>query len=230
MRLASLGIALSALVPLAGCDGTVSVTFFTGPRELTVSAASFALPPELDDGSGRIASVPCGPMGMCPPSDEVTLTCEAGVCDPAPVTISGPVGDVIDVEVLLAEGREIGIRSIESYTVEEVAYEVRLNTLSFDVGPVDIYWGPEAATSIDAALGVRRFGTVPVIAAGTTPMGPIDLDVAGAAAMTEYLVDTATRVRFFASSSVDLEPGDATPQGNLTVGVNATITAVGRVL
>jgi hypothetical protein len=230
MRFVSFGIAVSFLVLFAGCDGTVSVTFFTGPRELVVSSASFALPSELDDGSGRIGSVPCGPMGMCPPSDEVTLTCEAGICDPAPVTLSGTVGDVIDIQVLLAESREVGIRSIESYTVEEVAYEVRLNTLSFDVGPVDIYWGPEAATSIDPALGVRRFGTVPVIEAGTTPRGTVELDVAGATALTDYLVDSGTRVRFFASSTVDLEPGDAMPQGDLTVGVNATITAVGRVL
>lgn len=230
MRSTWLSTALLALSLLTGCDGTVSVTFFTGPRELSVSSSSFALPAELDDGSGRIASVPCGPMGMCPPSDEVTLTCEAGVCDPAPVTLSGTAGDVIDIEVLLAESREIGVRSIESYTIEEVAYEVRLNTLSLDLGPVDIYWGPEAATSIDPALGVRRFGTVPIIRAGETPAGPLDLDTEGAAALTDYLVNTGTRVRFFASTTVDLEPGDPTPQGDLTVGVNATITAVGRVL
>ncbi len=222
--------ALTCLALLAGCDGTISVTFFTGPRELAVSSSSFALPPELDDGSGRIASVPCGPMGMCPPSDDVALTCEAGVCDPAPLTLSGTVGDVIDVDVLLAESREIGIRAVESYTIEEVAYEVRLNTLSFDFGPIDVHWGPEAATAIDPALGVRRFGTVPVIGAGTTPTGQLQLDRAGADALTEYLVQTDSRVRFFASTAVDLEPGDPAPRGDLTVGVNATLTAVGRVL
>ena len=53
------------LVLLASCDGTISVTFSTGPQEFEVGTASLALPTELrDDASGNIASVPCGPMGM----------------------------------------------------------------------------------------------------------------------------------------------------------------------
>ncbi len=229
MRLASFTILVS-LALLAGCDGTISVTFFPGAQELAVSSSSFALPPELDDGSGTIPSVACGPMGMCPPSDELALTCEASVCDPAPVTLAGTVGDVIDVDALLAESREIGIRAVESYTIEEVAYEVRLNTLSFPLGPIDVFWGPEAATSIDPGLGVRPFGTVPLVPAGETPSGTIVLDREGADALTDYLVNTGSRVRFFARTSVDLEPGGPAPRGDLTVGVNATLTAVGRVL
>ncbi|HEY8430675.1 MAG TPA: hypothetical protein VIL20_19985 [Sandaracinaceae bacterium] len=230
MRFSScFGLAL-ALGLLAGCEGKISVTFFTGPRQLTVSSSSFALPAELDDGAGRIASYPCGPMGMCPPSDELTIACEAGTCDPAPVTVSGPVGEVVDVYVLLIEAGEIGIREIQSYTIEEVAYEVRLNTLSFDVEPIDVYWGPESATTIDPGLGVRRVGTVPQVRAGQTPHGTLELDEEGAAALAEYLVSTSSRVRFFASTAVDLEPGQPIPQGDLTVAVNATLTAVGRVL
>jgi hypothetical protein len=38
-------------------------------------------------------------------------------------------------------------------------------------------------------------------------------------------------VRFFAQTVVDLEPGDPFPSGGtLGVGVNVTITAVGRVI
>jgi hypothetical protein len=215
---------------LAGCDGTISVTFVTGPQMFELSTAEVTLPPELDDGSGHIASVPCGPMGMCPPSDTITLTCESDTCDPAATTIAGPVGGVVDVGALLADSREVGIRRIDSYSVDEVAYEVTLNTLSFDVAPVDIYWGPEAATAIDPALGVHHFGTVPAIPAGATPEAELELDADGGAALSDYLVDTAQRVRFFAQTSVDLDPGDALPQGSLDVRVNVTMTAVGRVI
>ncbi len=221
---------LIALLALAGCDGTISVTFVTGPQTFDVSTSSLALPAELDDGSGHIASVTCGPMGMCPPSDTVTLTCQSNVCDPAPITLSGPVGSVIDVGALLADTREVGISRIESYSIEQVDYEVTLNTLTFDVGPVDIYWGPEAATAIDPALGVHHFGTVPAVAAGTTPSAELAIDADGSDALSDYLVNTAPRVRFFAQTSVDLAPGDPYPQGSLEVSVNATMTAVGRVI
>jgi hypothetical protein len=220
-----------SLVVLSGCDGTISVTFFTGRQELEVSSADLSLPAALEDG-GRIASVACGPSGMCAqPSGAIVITCEANVCDPAPTTLSPQVGQVIDVESLLAETRDIGVRRIESYTIEEVSYDVSLNTLGLDVGPVDVYWGPEAATAIDPALGVRRFGTVPVVARETTPSGQIVIDAAGAEALSDYLVATGSRVRFFAQTVVDLEPGDPFPTGGtLEVGVNATITAVGRVI
>lgn len=219
-----------ALLALAACDGTISVTFVTGPQMFAVSTSQLSLPAELNDGSGHIASVPCGPMGMCPPSDSVTLTCQSNACDPAPTTISGPVGDVIDVQTLLADSREVGVRRIESYSVDEVEYEVTLNTLTFDVGAVEIYWGPEAATAIDPALGVHHFGTVPAVSAGNTPRAELQIDADGAAALSDYLVNTASRVRFFAQTTVDLAPGDPYPQGSLQVTVNVTMTAVGRVI
>lgn len=222
-------IVLAWVALLAGCDGTISVTFVTPPQELQFSASSLGLPAELDDGSGRIASYPCGPMGMCPPSGDVPLSCEDNLCDPAPVTVSGPVGDV-DVSVLLAEVRGLGITRVQSYVVDDIAFEVQLNTLSLGVGPVDIYWGPASAAAIDETQGVHLFGTMPRIEAGTSPRGTLDIDEAGAEALGRYLVQTATRVRFFAQTVVDLEPGDPMPRGALTVGISVTITAVGRVV
>jgi hypothetical protein len=222
-------IVLAALLGALGCDGTISVTFFTGVQEFEVSTADLGLPTALRDASGNIATVSCGTV-MCPPSAPVPLTCAGGACDPAPVTLSGPVGSVIDIDMLLAESREVGVRRVESYDIEEVAYEVATNTLTLDIGPVEIHWGPEAATAIDPALGVQRFGTVPVIAAGSTPRGQMQLDSAGVDALSDYLVRTGTRIRFFARTTVDLAPGDRFPEGMLRIGVNATLTAVGRVI
>lgn len=215
---------------LSGCDGTVRVTFSTGARELEITAAALALPRELEDGRGVIADVPCGPSGMCPPSDTIAITCEEGVCDPAPITLSGKVGGVIDVQELLAETREIGVRRIDSYTIEELSYDVTRNTLDFDIGPVELFWGPEAAPAIDEALGVHPLGRTLAIRAGDAPSGEVELDPDGAAALSEYLARTGSRVRFFARTVVDLDPGDPFPEtGRLVLGVNATILAVGRV-
>src|SRR5690606_1542013 len=125
-----------------GCDGTISVTFSTGPQELEVSTASLALPVELEAEDGTIASVAGGPMGMCPPTEPITLTCEAGVCDPAPKTLSAPVGGVIDVDALLTDAREVGLRVVDVFEFQSVAYEILLNTLTIPVGEIEIYWGP----------------------------------------------------------------------------------------
>ena len=224
-------LCVSALSVLAfGCDGTISVTFSTGPQEFEVSTMSLALPMELRDGtSGNIASVPCGPMGMCPPSDEVTLDCNADVCDPAPKTISAP-GSIIDIDALLAETSEIGLNVVDSYSVERVAYEIQLNTLTVPINDIEVYWGPAAATSIDPALGVRPFGRIPAIPAGATPSGNMIIDGAGVMALSDYLVAGNGRIRLFAQTIVDLDPGDPFPEGSVRMSVNATVRAVGSLL
>ena len=221
-------LALSCLL-VGSCDGTISVTFATGPQEFEVSTMAFTLPAELRDGS-TIASLPCGPMGMCPPSADVTLECVADVCDPAPRTVSAPVGSVIDVDVLLAETREVGLRVVDSYVFERVTYDIQLNTMTVPIDEVTVYWGPEAATSIDPALGVRRFGTVPAIGAGQTGSGEVVIDGPGAAELSDCLVSRSPRIRFFAQTTVDLDPGDPFPEGSVRVSVNATVRAVGRLL
>ncbi len=223
---------LPALVLLAaGCDGTISVVFSTGPQEFEVSTASLALPTELrDDSSGTIAMVMCGPMGMCPPASEVTLDCNAGFCDPAPRTISAPVGGVIDVDSLLADAGDVGLNVVDSYSVERVAYDVSLNTLTVPTNEIAVFWGPEAATSIDPSLGVRRFGTIPAIGAGETARGDMSIDGAGVMALSDYLVAGNSRLRFFAQTMVDLDPGDPFPEGSVRMSVNLTIRAVGRLI
>jgi hypothetical protein len=214
----------------SGCDGTISVQFYTSPQAFSVSVDEVAPPAELRDASGTIAAVPCGPEGICPPSDVVTLTCNAStICDPAAKTIQAPVGGVIDIAAILAETREIGVTRVESYSFDELRYEVTLNTLTFPVGPVDIYWGPETATAIDAAMGVARFGTLPTVEPGTTPRGMLTIDPAGAGALGDHLVAGGTRIRFFAQTTVDLDPGDPFPEGSVEGSVNVLMTAVGRV-
>jgi hypothetical protein len=220
---------LLAAALLAGCDGTIAVPLSSGPQDIVLSSSELSLPSGLDDGTGRIASVPCGPSSLCPPNDAVPLTCEAGVCDPAPITLGGPVGDVIDASALLEEARSVRFVRLESYEIEEVRYEVPLNTLTVGVGPVELFWGPESATAIDPAQGVRRFGTLPRIEAGSSAPGNLAIDEAGSDALGRYLLDTSPRVRLFAQSVEDLEPGQPYPRGDLTLRVNASVTAIGRI-
>lgn len=213
-----------------GCNGTISVTFSTGPQEFEVSTDSLALPTELAAEDGTVVALPCDMTGICPPAEVVTLSCEQGVCDPAPETLSVPVGGVIDVDLLLSDSSEIGLVRVDRYTVESVAYAIDLNTLTIPVGPIDVYWGPEAATTIDPALGVARFGTIPAIAAGATSAGDVLIDPGGAAALSDFLVGGGGALRWFAQTVVDLDPGDPYPEGAVRLSVNATVRAEGSIL
>jgi hypothetical protein len=220
------------LVALAGCDDSVLVQLRTGPQPFEVSAASLGLPAALRDdstGSSLIASVACGPMGMCPASEGVPLTCVEAVCDPAQHTLSGPVGSVIDVEVLAAGARDL-VRSIEAIEVVEARTQVGSNTLTVELPGTEIFWGPEAASDVDPAMGVVMIGWMPGIPAGWTGRGEIDLDPVGVAALSEYLVGTARRVRLFARTRVDLQPGDPFPEGSAQLTVDLTVQITGSVV
>ena len=159
----------------------------------------------------------------------VTISCEAGNCDPAPKTISAP-GGVVDVDALLADSREVGLRVVDAYEFVEVTYDVQLNSLTVPTEPIQVFWGPGSATAIDPMLGVRPFGTVPGFQAGQTGGGQLQLDAAGVAELSDYLVTTGQQIRFFAQTTVDLDPGDPVPMGDVRVSVNATIRAVGSII
>lgn len=220
--------AITAIGLLCGCETpTAAVSFQTGPLLFMVRSSQLSLPEELRDGT-QVASVPCDPMGRCPTSDTVTIACEADICDPQPTLVSFPVGDVIDFDEVAEELEEL-FREVNSVEVTEILYEVRLNTLTVDVGQIELFWGPAGASDVDSA-GVHRLGVAPALPARSTDMGLVDLDPEGNAALSDYLVGTARRVRFFGATSVDLEPGGPFPAGELTVAVDLSVRASGTVI
>src|SRR5688572_15747150 len=110
-----------------GCDPTTTLRFRVG-SSFQVSTASLELPAELRDdtgGSPTVRSVPCGPMGMCPTSAEVSIECRSGVCDPAPKTVSAPAGDVVDLEAVDEEFADIA-STIESIHIEDAQYMIEM--------------------------------------------------------------------------------------------------------
>ncbi len=224
-----------ALALAGGCSNTASVTFHTGPVSLQMSAADFALPTVLRDDStmpATVASIACGPMGMCPsspPPDGVAITCESGVCNPAPHTITGPVGDVVDFDSLSSDLRTL-FTQVDRIDVDDVSYAVTLNTLSVDMPEIDIFWGPEGAVDVDPAMDVMRLGLMPPTAARSTGTGTMQVDPAGEQALSNYLVNVSRRVRFFAQTKINLEPGQPFPEGSFQASVDMTVTAQGQIV
>lgn len=219
---------LVAAVWLAGCDPTTTLSFRVG-SSFQMSTASLDLPMELRDDSGgspTVRSIPC--MGTCPSSPDVTIECRAGVCDPAPKTVSAPAGDVVDLEAVDEEFADIA-SSIETIHIDDAQYMIEMNTLTVPIGAVEVFWGPEGASDVGSP-GVTKLGTVPPIGAGETRTGEVALDAAGNDALSDYLASTSRRIRFFARTQADLVPGGPYPDGSLRVSVVMSVTAVGRIV
>lgn len=219
---------------LAACVAPGSVTLSVGPVHATVSAASLALPAAFRDGStmpARLASVPCDASMPCPApatGDPIVLECNtSSVCDPAVTTLEAPLGDVVDID--MASGDLRGVLSVIDYVeISAIAAQISDETLTLDLAPVDVYWGPEGATTIDPA---NHVATLPGIPAGTPAgdLGTIPVDAAGATLLSDYLVHTSHRVRLFARTTVDLAPGGLFPDGSLGVDVLVTLIAHGKI-
>jgi hypothetical protein len=227
MRRAAIVLAW-ALLP-AACDDRVVVQFQTGPRQFELSAAMLGVPSVLrEDASGgaRIARIPCGGGAMCPTAGGIVVTCEDGVCDPAPRTLSVALGEVIDFDVLASDARSL-VRRIDSIEVVAASYTILVNTLTIAVPTTEVFWGPESAVDVDPSMGVVRLGVVPELPAGSMASGSVDLDPAGVAALSDHLVWSSSRVRFFARTRIDLAPGDPFPEGTLRVAVDFRVRIAG---
>lgn len=226
MDRSSLLLAL-ALPVLAGCNNTVVVELQSGPQTFELNAASLNIPAALrDTGSNTVASIDCSGAGICPSSAEVTVACSGGLCNPDPVTVAVQVGDVVDFTAILNEAGTL-VRIVDSIEVVRAEYQVSPNALNLDLPAVEVLWAPETALSAD---GATLLGTLPTIPAATALNGEMVIDGAGSAALSDFILGTSGRVRFFARSRVDLEPGGPFPDGTATASVNLRIRATGRII
>ena len=215
---------------LTACNNAVTVELQTGAQTVELAASSVMLPAELRDASvspAVIRSIDCSGAGICPSTPEVPVVCEGGlVCDPAPHTLSVPVGDVVDFDALLSDARTV-LRFVDEIEVVRVDYQVSPNSLTIPLPDVAIYWGPELAADITAP-GVALLGTIPAVDAMTSVTGEMLIDDAGSAAMSDYLVNVSRSIRFFAETRVDLAPGGPFPDGSATITANVRVRALGR--
>ncbi len=221
------------LLPLAACNNSIVVQLQTGAQQFDLETSSLGIPDQLRDdtsGSALVASLDCSGTGICPPAGEVAISCnESSLCDPEPVVVSVPVGDVIDFDALLSDAGTL-LRFVDSIQVIAVAHQVSPNTLTLSLPDVQIYWGPETAVDITSP-GVGLLGTIPAIPRMTTIEGNMSIDAAGSSAMSDFIVDSSPRrIRFFAQTAVDLEPGDPFPGGAARVVVNLHVRVTGRIL
>jgi hypothetical protein len=220
-----------AALGLAACNNSIVVELSTGSQMFDVAASSLGLPTSLRDtssGTALVASIDCS-MGMCPSTMSVPIDCNADhLCDPAPISVSIPVGGVIDFDMLLQSAGTL-LRLVDAIEIESVTYEIaNPNTLTMALPATTVLWGPESATETSSSL--QPMGTIPMIPAMAHPTGMMSIDQNGSAALGDYILHTpGRRVRFFARTSVDLNPGDPFPDGMANITVNVRVRAIGRI-
>jgi hypothetical protein len=204
---------LVALGVLGACDNSVVVEVGSGNLEFSVDSAEAGLPSQLEGPDAKIVSLPCQTSSSCPASNGFSFECTASACDPGPVVLEHEVGDGIDLDVLAGDAQPL-LNRVDAVEIVQASYAYTQNSLTFALPPIELYWAPFTTSSVD--LTAVRFGTVPGAGAGmSTSDGQIAIDQVGAQALSEYLVDTSRQVRFFARTSVDLNPGDSFPHGAL---------------
>lgn len=224
MHTFSTAVALALALALGGCDGTASVTF-DAAADLLVSADGFDVPANFVDGDPpTIVTITCGGDAECPAGP---VRCVAGRCDPDPLTVVLPVGEIVDLAPLTRE-LDMLVRRVTAYEVVAATVGVRRNSLTVDLAPTDVFWGPASATTVGA--DTRLFGTLPALAAGSTAGGAVSVDAGGAGALSTYLIEEAEQFRLFATPSTDLAPGDAVPAGELDLDVTFSLRVTGQLL
>jgi hypothetical protein len=214
---------------LVACSGGVPIDVTVGPLGFDVDVSRFAVPPALQS-SGTIARVPCSATAACPPAPGLTLRCVSGACDPDPVTADLGISSVVDLSTYSSELGTLG-SNLSTVSVTAMSWQASAAGLRVPVGPIDVFWGPESASGITSD-GVRRLGTLPVIrfdAAGMAS-GDVALDAAGGEALSNHLLNTSRRFRFFARATVDLSPGGALPAGRASIQVRMRVHAESRLL
>lgn len=213
-------VAFAAVLGLLGCSNPTRATFHfnigteSNPLRVVFNADDLGLPEELRDDTTdppSLHTIPCDAEGpACPSTEEVTVSCDQDACNPDPVTVSVPLGDVLDLESLRVQNDLVDVRSFE---VTGVTYAIASNTMTLDLPELTVLWASEGATA-----GETRLGTIPPISAGERPTGEMAMDDSGSQALADFLLTSRPpRVRFFVEGYFDPQPGDPWPAGSLEV-------------
>lgn len=222
---------LASIVGLTACEDplrvplVVTVETPADALHFEVRDTDLALPEELRAG-GSVATLSCDDTQPCPPMlGDWGFACVDSACDPNPLPIVLPVGEVIDFEQLNSELREI-VRDIESIQIDFVRYNVTQNDLTVPIDPVELAWGPAQATDF-SSTGVFPLGRIEQWSLGEND---VDLHEQGVNALSDFLVHTSRQIRVFARTQVDITPGQQIPLGAIATDLQLSITVTGRLL
>jgi hypothetical protein len=219
-----------AVLGLVGC-GLIStditkVTFDLPTETYTFDTAQWNIPPALD--GAVFPSVACPPGGDC-----CTLGTAVGLsCTTTPLScMSGSCGASLPESQATVINLSTDVMpSLSSYTslvsisISRITYTVRSNSLNIDVPPLSIYLAPNGVTDPTDSRA-QLFGTVPTIAAGTTPTGNVKLEPNAATVFQTFTSNLATPFEIITAATVVIGAGTPVPTGAITIDVTGALSA-----
>jgi hypothetical protein len=216
---------------LMGCSVPAIADVSVGPFLYTVTAARVMIPEALrDPASMSVRQIACREDTDCQQSAglEPAVRCVASLCDPDPFefVLSSDVLDLNDNANIQRYGDRVTRIEVRAGVFEASAQGLRI-----PVGPTELYWGPDSATSVDSQ-GVQLLGTVDVIdlSSADTTQGAITMDPAGSASLSEHLLRVSRRLRLFARPRIDVAPGGPLPSGAIAVQVQFALHVEGQLV
>jgi len=147
-------------------------------------------------GTGYACSLTCGGNGNC----AINATLEVGV----PVDLSQKIKNSTQATAL----NKVSVQQLVMKTIE--------NTLTFKTPTLELFVGPNTATTTTAS-GVVSFATIPPIEKGAMPEQQITVTEAGKAALTGFVKSYQTPFKLFVKASFSFASGDPIPAGKITI-------------
>jgi hypothetical protein len=126
------------------------------------------------------------------------------------------------------------VPSFAHVTLKRLYLSSYSNTLNDDTPEIELYLGPESATSVDSLDQsgqpvCKKLGTLAPITKGTSCSQSCTVDVVltadGAAVFETFVKNFRQTFKFFARATSQFEPGDPVPSGQFTASITGTVTA-----
>ncbi len=214
---------------LLGCSLDITRLTFDLPKQTySFDTAMWGnLPPAA--AWATVPNVPCGSDGDCCnlataagfSCTTTPLVCASGSCQAqVPESMSSSINLAQQVPTLAT----FPGHSLLHVSISSITYQVSNNTLNVDVPSMAVYLAPDGVTDLTDSRAML-FGTVPAIAAGTTPTGTMQKAPNADAVLEMYTKNISTSFNVIAATTVVIAPGTPIPNGQLTVIVGGTVSA-----
>jgi hypothetical protein len=234
--LALLGAAGIGACGLFG-DDLLSWDFALPEKQFTIDTQNF-VPAPISSAGVTLPSIACPQVDCCTglTTDECAtfgFGCEAGACVAVPtVELSNAVN--LSQEAPELQQVAANVPSFAHVTLKRLYLAEYTNTLNYDTPEIELYLGPEAATSVDDVDQAgqplcQKLGTLPPITKGTScGAGCTGIDVAltpnGAQVFETFVKNFRQTFKLFARATMQVEGGDDIPTGQFTGTITGTIT------
>ena len=218
-----------AVLGLVGC-GLIStditkVTFDLPTQTYTFDTAQWNIPPALQGAA--FPSIQCANDNDC-----CTLGSAAGLDCTMPMLscMSGSCAASLPESQPTLVNLSKQVPSLSSYTslvsisISSIKYAVRSNTLNVAVPPLSIYLAPDTVTDPSDSQA-QLFGTVPSIAAGSTPTGNVQLVSNAASVFQTFTSDLTKQFHIITATTVVIGAGTPVPTGAITIDVTGAVSA-----